>query len=177
MFKFFKIKFHKKKGFTLIELLIAIAIIVVLSSLTLANYSTSRMKARDAQRMNDIQQIQTALEMYYNYNKSYPEESHSGCYDGWETSCDVAGNFIDALRTSGTIAKVPFDPLNNSTYLYAYYNYPAGSNGCSFPHAVLAIHKFESSQNPNIGVSAKCPADGSGRNWYPEFDYSILLPE
>ncbi len=166
---------HKRSGgFTLIELLVVIAIIGILSSVVLASLNTARAKARDTRRLADINQIRTALELYFDSNNTntYPEEAHSGCYDGWETSCDPAGNFIDALRTSSSISKVSFDPVNNSTYFYAYYNYPAGSNGCTFPHAVLAIKKFETS-NVNTGTSAQCP----GRNWYPEFDYSILLPE
>jgi type II secretion system protein G len=160
------------RGFTLIELLVVIAIIGILSSIVLASLNTARARSRDARRMSDIKQINTALQLYFSENGKYPEEAHSGCYDGWETSCDITGNFIDTLRTSGSISKVSFDPINNADYFYAYYNYPAGSNGCVFAHAVLAIKNFESA-NPNNGVSAQCP----GRNWYPEFDYSILLPQ
>lgn len=164
---------HKRSGgFTLIELLVVIAIIGILSSVVLASLNTARAKARDARRLADINQIRTALELYLDSNNTYPQEAHSGCYDGWETSCDAAGNFIDALRTSGFISKVSFDPINNSTYFYAYYHYSAGDNGCSFAYAVLAIKKFETS-NPSVGVSARC----TERNWYPEFDYSILLPD
>lgn len=163
---------HKRSGgFTLIELLVVIAIIGLLSSIVLASLNSARAKSRDARRIADINQIRIALELYLDSNKSYPQEAHSGCYDGWETTCDSAGNFIDALRTSGFMSKVPFDPLNNSTYFYGYYHYSAGDNGCSFPHAVLGIKKFEAS-NPNVGTSAQCP----GRNWYPEFNYSVLLP-
>ena len=164
-----------RAGFTLIELLVVIAIFGLLSSVVFASLNSARKKARDAKRLSDMKQIQTALELYYDKNTSYPEEAHSDCYDGWETSCDSAGNFIDILRTKEFIPKVPFDPLNNSSYFYAYYNYGAAyaqSIGCPFNSAfsVLAVRKFESN-NPNTGISAKCP----GRNWYPEFDYSILL--
>lgn len=161
----------RSSGFTLIELLVVIAIIGLLASIVLASLDAARAKSRDALRLSDVSQIHNALELYYGRNNNYPEEAHAGCYDGWETSCDPAGNFVDQLRTGGLISKVPFDPLNNSTYFYAYYHYDAGSNGCSFAHSVIAIKKFEAG-NPNLGTSAKCP----GRNWYPEFDYSILLP-
>ncbi len=53
-----------KKGFTLIELLVVIAIIGGLSALLLPNYMGARERARDAQRKNDLKQIQKALEMY-----------------------------------------------------------------------------------------------------------------
>lgn len=167
--------FLKNSGFTLIELLVVISIIGFLATASMVAFNSVRMKARDTRRLADIAQIKKALDLYYDSNNNYPEEAHSGCYDGWETSCDPAGNFIDALRTSGFMAKVPFDPVNNSTYFYAYYNYDAAyaqSLGCPFNSAfsVLAIRKFEAN-NSNIGISAQCP----GRNWYPEFDYSILF--
>ncbi len=159
-------------GFTLIELLVVIAIIGILSGVILASLNSSRAKSRDTIRMSDMKQIETALQLYYADNNKYPEESHNGCYDGWETSCDAAGNFIDVLRTGGYIPKVSLDPKNNSSYFYAYYNYPAGSNGCASAHAVLAIKNFES-PNPSSGVNAKC----SLRDWGTEFKYSVLLPQ
>lgn len=60
------------RGFTLIELLIVIAIIGILASFIIANMSESRAQARDAERLNDLKQIQVALELYYNRNKEYP---------------------------------------------------------------------------------------------------------
>ncbi|MCX7881310.1 MAG: type II secretion system GspH family protein [Patescibacteria group bacterium] len=53
-----------KKSFTLIELLVVIAIIGSLSGLLVSNYMAARERARDAQRKNDLRQIQKALEMY-----------------------------------------------------------------------------------------------------------------
>ena len=55
----------KKKGFTLIELLVVVAIIGLLASVILASLNTARGKARDAQRESNLQNIQIALEMYY----------------------------------------------------------------------------------------------------------------
>ncbi|MFA7309945.1 MAG: type II secretion system protein, partial [Candidatus Paceibacterota bacterium] len=67
---------HKKKterGFTLIELLVVIAIIGMLSSVVLASLNGARIKARDARRLADLKQVQTALELYYDSNSSaYP---------------------------------------------------------------------------------------------------------
>ena len=61
-------------GFTLLELLIVIALIGVLASaLVLAiNPNTQLERARDSQRKSDLRNIQTALELYYEDNKSYP---------------------------------------------------------------------------------------------------------
>ncbi len=61
-----------KKGFTLIELLVVIAIIGLLSTLSILALNQARARARDAKRISDIKQIQTALELYYNDAGQYP---------------------------------------------------------------------------------------------------------
>lgn len=61
-----------KKAFTLIELLVVIAIIAILATLAVVALQNSRANARDAKRLADVKQMQTALELYFNDNNSYP---------------------------------------------------------------------------------------------------------
>lgn len=102
----------KQKGFTLIELLVVIAIIGLLSTLAVVSLNNARAKSRDARRISDVKQLQTALEMYFNQNNSYPISSslsiggstnyilcsaRTGAavgYSGFETStsCDTSGS-------------------------------------------------------------------------------------
>ncbi|MFH0972699.1 MAG: prepilin-type N-terminal cleavage/methylation domain-containing protein, partial [Patescibacteria group bacterium] len=65
-------------GFTLIELLVVIAIIGLLSTLAIVALNNARQKSRDARRVSDIKQIQTALELYYNDANGYPSSIASG---------------------------------------------------------------------------------------------------
>ncbi len=63
---------NQKKGFTLIELLVVIAIIGLLATLSVVALNNARERARDARRVSDIKQIQTALELYFNAENKYP---------------------------------------------------------------------------------------------------------
>lgn len=70
MFKSLK---KAKKGFTIIELLIVIAIIAILAGLVLNNFQGAQAKARDTQRVTDVNNIHSKLEEYHNENGFYPE--------------------------------------------------------------------------------------------------------
>lgn len=59
-------------GFTLIELLVAIAIIGVLAAVLVANLVGARGRARDAAKKEGLNQMRTALRLYYNDNQEYP---------------------------------------------------------------------------------------------------------
>ena len=62
-----------KNGFTLIELLVVISIIGALSVASVAVYSSSQKRGRDARRREDLKSVQNAWEQYYGDNStSYP---------------------------------------------------------------------------------------------------------
>jgi prepilin-type N-terminal cleavage/methylation domain-containing protein len=65
------------EGFTLIELLVVIAIVALLSSVVLVAVSNTRMKARDARRIADLNQITKALDVYFQTYGYYPPGSSS----------------------------------------------------------------------------------------------------
>jgi type II secretory pathway pseudopilin PulG len=52
--------------------IVVIPIIMMLSSLAVVSLGSAREKARDARRISDIMQIQTALELYYADQGQYP---------------------------------------------------------------------------------------------------------
>ncbi|PIR89576.1 MAG: hypothetical protein COU07_01620 [Candidatus Harrisonbacteria bacterium CG10_big_fil_rev_8_21_14_0_10_40_38] len=62
----------KRKGFTLIELLIVIAIIGILAAALLVSLGGARQAGRDARRIGDVRQVQSALELYFNKCGHYP---------------------------------------------------------------------------------------------------------
>jgi prepilin-type N-terminal cleavage/methylation domain-containing protein len=96
-------------GFTLIELLVVISIIVLLASVIMAGLNEGRIRARDAARKQALHQIESALELYYLNNGSYPTTGATGPGSSaqWSTS-----TWIPALAGAGTISYVPRDPVN-----------------------------------------------------------------
>lgn len=66
---------RNQKGFTLIELLVVISIMALLSSIILVTNRKVRATSRDAQRIATLQQIQKALEFYYEDNGHYPDST------------------------------------------------------------------------------------------------------
>lgn len=108
-----------KKGFTLIELLVVIAIIGLLSTLAVVSLNNARSKSRDAKRVSDIKQVQTALELYYADQNGYP--SGSGIVLGSSTARCLSSSGFAATCTGATtyMGNVPANPLpNGANYVY-----------------------------------------------------------
>jgi type II secretion system protein G len=97
------------QGFTLIELLVVIVIIGLLSTLGMVNYLDARARARDAQRKSNLQQLQSALELYRSDQHAYP------------AAMPACGNALtDPGNTTTYIKKVPCDPTNSGQFTYRY---------------------------------------------------------
>lgn len=128
----------KQKGFTLIELLVVISIIGFISSVILVSLNSSRMKARDARRIADLEQIQKALEFYFDDHGYYPPActSCSGAGGvGYDCNC-YSYSYNDSWIALATalapyLSKLPKDPINTncmpwhssgSCYSYTYGN-------------------------------------------------------
>jgi general secretion pathway protein G len=108
-----------KKGFTLIELLVVIAIIGLLSTLAVVSLNNARSKSRDAKRVSDVKQIQTALELYYADQNGYPAGT-TLTLGSSSARCLSSGSAF-AATCSGTtyMGNVPANPLpNGANYVY-----------------------------------------------------------
>jgi len=105
-----------KKGFTLIELLVVIAIIGLLSTLAVVALGSAREKARDSKRLSDIKQVQTALELYYTDQSTYPSGS-SSTLGSTNFICLNSGGFNATGCADPYMGLVPSDPGSN-TYTY-----------------------------------------------------------
>ena len=134
-------KFLYKKGFTLVELLVVIAIISLISSVILASLNSARAKARDANRTASIRQVQTALELYYDANDSYP------------SSPDVG--FPGILTSALTPTYISQIPVNSGVGPYRYYT--AAQNPATF-YAIFI--PYETKSSCYVCNGSFCPAIG-----------------
>lgn len=101
----------KKGGFTLIELIVVIAILGILAALISGNFISSLKKGRDARRKADLQQIQKALESYYEDNLTYPNTLPASGTSLTHPDSEVNKTYM---------LKIPSDPMENSGYKYEY---------------------------------------------------------
>lgn len=114
-----------QSGFTLIEILVVVAIIGLISSTVFISLAAARTKGRDARRKADLVQLQTALEIYLNYNGTYPNTGGS-----WHAVAGTCGGSFDFDGPDGYIPNLaptymgilPDDP-KPSTDVCSGYNY------------------------------------------------------
>jgi type II secretion system protein G len=111
-------KSSSNRGFTLIELLVVVAIIGLLASIILVSLNTARKKGRDARRIGDLKEIQTALELYYSDHNNYPVA----------TTQASAVTALTALSPT-YISTLTDDPLGGS-YHYVYLSTTGGTFYC-----------------------------------------------
>jgi general secretion pathway protein G len=111
-----------KTGFTLIELLVVIAIIGLLAVLAVVSLNNARQKSRDAKRVSDVKQVQTALELYFADQNGYPVEGIAVTLGVSPNDCLDEDGFVDTCDAGGTTYSgvVPANPApGGAAYSYA----------------------------------------------------------
>ena len=101
-----------KRGFTILELLIVIAVIGMLASIIFVAFANVQSKSRDTRRIEDMREIQKALNLYYIDGNRFPQSSTAVALTGDDP-------VSEALVASGAIAGISGDPVSpefNYTY-------------------------------------------------------------
>jgi prepilin-type N-terminal cleavage/methylation domain-containing protein len=126
------IKRTKNGGFTLIELLVVVAIISLLSSIILASLSTAKQKANDAATLEEVHQVQLAMELYNNDNNGFPNPT----------------GFLGYYCLGAATCTGPFGPVTNQLAM-AGFKYDSPSNPSLF--GLLAPKVAEASTYTTAG--------------------------
>lgn len=101
-------------GFTLIEILIVIVIIGILSTIGLGAFKSTQEKSRDSRRKSDIKNISTALEVYYNDKRRFPDASGGDIVACGGQACDAGAQMADGPTVY--MVQFPGDPSSNQYY-------------------------------------------------------------
>ncbi len=153
----------KKRGFTLVEVLAVVAIVSILASVALANMQSGKFKARDTQRISDLQQVQVALRTYRDLNSTaYPSGNGSPNYDNG-IEIGTGSSAIDTLIAPYVSATVKDPMAGTSGYKY-YYNSKYSCNGSN--HIVLVALKMEGTAG-NFSKMCGAPPMGGYPNIVP----------
>ncbi len=124
-------KRQNNAGFTLIELLVVISIIGILSTLAVVSLNNARVKARDAKRVSDIKQLQTALELYASDSNGYPAASDLTLGSGAGATLSKDGGFAATVSGTTYMGKVPANATpGGSDYQYSSFTSSAASTSC-----------------------------------------------
>lgn len=104
-------------GFTLIELVVVIAILGILAIglVMMINPMAQIQKANDSRRMSDLEQMQKALQLYYQDYGTYPAE------DGASYLIKMKPTDANGIAWGGSFAPyMPTLPKDPSNYSYVY---------------------------------------------------------
>lgn len=133
-----------RKGFTLIELLIVIAIIAVLAVAFLPSVLNAPAKARDAQRIEEVNKIAKFFTLQYSTKGIVPKTTK---LDPVAYSDTDAVKLINAsLSDFGGV--FPVDPGNNGGKSYLLYQMDKAS-----PYAFLVVAYVEIEDNGNMDAT------------------------
>lgn len=133
-------------GFTLIELLVVIAIIGILSTLAVVSLQGARSRARDAKRISDVRQIQTALELHLNDAGFYPEDLVAGGSISFGSNVYMYNVPAGPTPVDGSCAtsSYSYDQINSGASYFIEFclgsnvaDMPAGIK-CAFPGGIIS---------------------------------------
>jgi prepilin-type N-terminal cleavage/methylation domain-containing protein len=140
----------RRRAFTLLELLVVVAIIGIIAAIVYPNISGSRGKARDAQRISDLGQLQFALQLYYDRCGQYPNSLGTGTSVGCPT-----GVTLDSF-----IAQIPTVPQTGAGYDYTLYQISTVNVG-------YVLHTTLESTNAAVAKGLNGVPPVSGGAWSP----------
>jgi prepilin-type N-terminal cleavage/methylation domain-containing protein len=110
---------NNQSGFSLSELILTMSIVSLTAGLASGKMNNALPSARDAQRLGNIHQVQTALNLYYSDFGQYPSApDKEPSRNNWQEMKKV----IESSGAKPYMPEVPNDPLNNDIYNFKYWS-------------------------------------------------------
>ncbi len=151
-------------GFTLIELLVVISMFSVLFSFLLLFINPSKQldRAKDAQRIQNLKQVNTVLDSYYNDNNCYPDASSLTFGSSWQIGPTVY------------MKKIPQDP--NCSAGGSCYTYVADPSTCPQWNVIFAkiYQSFVNAPSCTLQQFSNCVPSNYAQSGY---NYCVLSGE
>lgn len=160
-------------GFTIVELLIVIVVIAILAAISVVAYNGIQERSRTASRISAIRSIQKGLESYKAIHGNYPNYYSIGTNQppgftpvygaAYEYSVATNDSWMKTLRTSDTVSKPVFDPINDNNHYFVYIAYNGGTGSCRESFYMLASEGWEggASTMPDDSRTLTCSISGS----------------
>ncbi len=90
----------KQKGFSLFELLVVISIIGILTAVITVSFSSAQKRGKDASRIQTLNNIQKAAELYYAVAGQYPDGSLWSQNAKWQYPPTTGQVFLEKFPTT-----------------------------------------------------------------------------
>ena len=160
----------KQRGFKLVEIMFVVAIIAILATVVIANVQEGRKKARDAQRISDIAQLQVAFRLYKDANipnYTYPMED----YD-FETDIVIGlgGPLDDEIQPYLPVVPKDVMGMSDSYWVSRAYAFGAPPTSSDYTYAYVYDPDYDGCTVAGVGqnrkvIYAKTMERSASSNW------------
>ena len=108
--------YKRQKAFTLVELMVVVAIIAILGTMSVGNFSSAIRRTRNSVRVSDMQAVSKAMEVCY--------DALSGKYVGVNQNGGQNTEVKNKSSVSGTLFDVETNTCLNNSVIPSMENYP-----------------------------------------------------
>ncbi len=113
-----------KKAFTLMELMIVVAIIGILSAITVVTYGNVRARSQVSKAKADVTSIESAIKLLFQDTKHYPFHYQANCMSGTKYTVDYELPVVsdDGPYAVGSYCTIPYPRGGTQAQIEDYFN-------------------------------------------------------
>jgi prepilin-type N-terminal cleavage/methylation domain-containing protein len=165
-----------KRAFTLVEILVVVSIISMLSSVVIATITPARARARDTARIQQIRQLDLAIQLY-KANTGHAPDLSAGCKIQQQAmQHDQAVSACVAISTQGVAGDTPWSRLKSdlAPYISSLPSDPCGAN-CTSTSGYPVGYTYVAPAAMQYFCQSDCVADDSSYQVYAALETTSSL--